>query len=52
MTSKKDYLRAVEIILQTKPNNLTLQNAFIEFFKNDNPLFDEARFRKACQGNK
>lgn len=28
-----------------------VEDAFVLFFQNDNPLFDERRFRQACQVN-
>lgn len=53
--SKKDYESAARII-QTVAADATavgqrtiVLSAFVNFFRNDNPDFDEARFRRACQ---
>lgn len=54
--TKKDYIRAAEIVRKLPRHAATLrttamqcENAFVEFFRGDNPSFDEVRFRAACQ---
>jgi acyl-CoA hydrolase len=50
MMSRKEYTRAAEIIRFAKPEHRdSLINAFIDFFKGDNPRFDSDRFKDACQ---
>lgn len=48
--TKKDYIKAAEIIIRMKQTDFTgaMEDAFVEFFRNDNPRFDEKRFRQAC----
>jgi hypothetical protein len=57
--SKKDYIRAAEIVQCYLSNVATkheqnaapyMKDAFVEFFRGDNPRFDEQRFRAACEG--
>lgn len=54
--TKKDYEKAAKMIRTqmswgaTKDGaNATVVQAFTEFFREDNPRFDEERFRYACQ---
>ena len=58
MMSKKDYVRAAEIVRRYAPrDNADIENivrkemtdGFIEFFYGDNPNFDVERFRAACE---
>jgi hypothetical protein len=53
--TKKDYQKAAEMIRDTIKiygddvfTKLMIES-FVRFFKGDNPLFDEVRFRKACK---
>lgn len=49
---KKHYQKAAKLIKKRAPKpkqHSTMVETFVEFFKNDNPLFDEERFRFACQ---
>ena len=52
MMSKKDYVRAAEIVFKAAQDGRgePLAAAFVEFFRGDNPRFDAARFRNACAG--
>lgn len=50
--TKKDYQKAAKIIKgrAIKPKQHSeMVDTFVEFFKNDNPRFDEERFIFACQ---
>lgn len=52
--TKKNYEKAAKLIRKRfyKPGNKqhsTMVTTFVEFFKDDNPRFDEERFRFACQ---
>lgn len=50
--TKKHYQKAAKLIKKRAPKpkqRSTMVETFVEFFKNDNPLFDEERFRFACQ---
>ncbi len=52
--TKKHYQKAADLIRKRfyKPKNkqhTPVVETFVEFFKNDNPRFDEERFRFACQ---
>lgn len=50
MNTKKDFIRAANIISQSeKSKKKILLQAFIEFFKNDNPKFDQDKFVEFCQ---
>lgn len=55
MNTRKDFWRAVEIITEYKtkfgPGAATtgMTEAFVEFFRQDNPRFDEERFRQAVE---
>lgn len=54
--TKKDYIRA-SVIVRNLPRHspalrttaTTCENAFVEFFRGDNPNFDESVFLGACQ---
>ena len=52
--TKKDYIKAVEMVRKDRLTHgeaigqLTMET-FVSFFQNDNPRFDENRFRKACK---
>jgi hypothetical protein len=54
--TKKDYIKAAEMIrtqmswgaTKNGPDDTVIQ-AFTEFFRDDNPRFDEKRFRQACK---
>ena len=53
MMSKKDYERAARIVQRERGTGdlerACLVSTFVEFFHDDdNPRFDEARFRAAC----
>lgn len=53
--TKKEYTKAAEIVRQdiTKNGDVfskLMMESFIKLFKNDNPRFDEKRFREACKG--
>lgn len=56
MMSKKDYMRAAELIRDfwNRPDLAEVYalaetvQIFVEFFRHDNPRFDEGRFREAC----
>jgi hypothetical protein len=53
--NEKDYQGAVKIIQATNTiegEYQILVDAFVEFFKADNPKFNEDKFRKACDNNK
>jgi len=50
--TKKDYERAA-MVVQTRTDHLGIWrddavDLFAAFFRDDNPRFDEARFRAAC----
>ena len=48
MMSRKNYTRAIELMVEMNPNNLefkTLTSFLVKFFKEDNPSFDEDKFR-------
>lgn len=54
--TKKDYIKAAEIIAQTKWDSKVkpaersrLAQAFVQFFAGDNPRFDRERFLSACE---
>jgi len=54
--TKKDYIKAAKMIrtqmswgATKKGANDTVVQAFTEFFRDDNPRFDEKRFRQACK---
>lgn len=51
--TKKNYVKAAELIKKrtrnSKKQRSTMVETFVEFFKNDNPRFDEERFIFACQ---
>lgn len=64
MMTKKDYQKAAEIVCKTRQtfnqNAMSdefsasdvcdfITDAFVDFFRGDNPRFDEEKFRKACQ---
>lgn len=59
MNSRKDYKKAVELIKEEVKHwedtvcagtvKLALVCVFIKFFRQDNPRFDEARFRSAIE---
>jgi hypothetical protein len=66
MTSKKDYVKAANLVLSRRSKNWEnvdladklrgelfcdeLENTFVKLFSGDNPRFDEGKFRKACKG--
>jgi hypothetical protein len=53
--TKKDYIKAAELIkefdqhCEIKEIASVMTNIFVKFFRNDNPRFDEKRFRQACK---
>lgn len=52
--TKKDYNKAAEIVRQDSNKNgdifsKLMEDSFVKFFRNDNPRFDETRFRQACK---
>jgi hypothetical protein len=51
--TRKDYVAAAKIVREYKDSHpfnagLVVENAFADFFAEDNSRFDEARFRAAC----
>lgn len=48
MMSRKDYERAALLVQKYGHDGCQIDDAFAEFFRNDNPRFDEDRFRRAC----
>jgi hypothetical protein len=51
---RKDYLRAVDVIksqrwIRDTTERTLLIDTFVEFFRDDNPQFNEDRFRGACE---
>lgn len=54
--TKKDYIKAAQLIkdfdkdCEIKEIGSVMTNIFAKFFRNDNPNFDETRFRQACKG--
>lgn len=51
--TKKDYNKAVEIVRKDRKEcgeaiAQLIMDTFVQFFSNDNPLFDKNRFIKAC----
>lgn len=48
--TKKDYEAAARIVqrISNAHDVYAVKDAFAELFRNDNPKFDEARFRRAC----
>jgi SOS response regulatory protein OraA/RecX len=42
--SKKDFIRIAEILAKDQ-NKEEITNSVIAYFKSENPLFDEKRFR-------
>jgi hypothetical protein len=62
MMTKKDYKRAANLVAWMRkderrtvdmsrgiPVSITLEQTFIEFFRGDNPRFNEDRFQEACE---
>ena len=53
--TKKEYIKAAELIKEfdrqseIKEIGSVMTNIFAKFFRNDNPRFDEKRFRQACK---
>lgn len=52
--TKKDYIKAAEIVRQDSIKNgdifsKLMENSFVKLFREDNPRFDESRFRQACK---
>jgi hypothetical protein len=47
---KKNYEKAAKIVRKMKETDFTgaMEDAFVELFQDDNPRFDEERFRFAC----
>ena len=50
MITKQNYERIAGILYNFRDNNFLIQE-FIDYFKSDNPLFDEDKFLKAVNGN-
>lgn len=48
MMTKKDYVRAAEIIRRDYGSDRNVIGAFVDFFVDDNSRFDEERFVEAC----
>ncbi len=53
--TKKDYIKAAEIVRQDAKQNgdvfsKLMEESFVKLFRQDNPRFDEKRFREACKG--
>jgi coenzyme F420-reducing hydrogenase gamma subunit len=54
---KTDYIRAAEIVRThfkahvkgNPPTAEAIREAFVAFFRGDNPLFDVDRFRSSCE---
>jgi hypothetical protein len=56
MMSKKDYIRAAEIVkdiarFTSVEHASAVRQAFSRFFRGDNPRFDQDRFIEACEPN-
>jgi hypothetical protein len=56
MMTRKDYVETAKILNyasdKTHPSLFSkMTNDFVAMFKNDNPRFDEIRFRNAVKGN-
>lgn len=53
MNTRKDFIRAAALVAEIRENGiadwLPIREAFVRFFKNDNPRFDITKFREACQ---
>jgi len=53
MMTRKDYEKAADITRWEWRNGGTgaqsVEDAFVTFFRGDNPRFDEKRFREACK---
>ena len=54
MTTKKDYVKAAQIANRffhekSDKEYCAVFEAFVEFFRGDNPRFDVARFESACE---
>jgi hypothetical protein len=51
--TKKEYEKAAALIQKRAPKSKKVRTemvqTFVEFFRNDNPRFDEERFIFACQ---
>ncbi len=52
--TKKDYVKAAEIVKQDSAQHgdifsKLMEESFVKLFKQDNPRFDEKRFREACR---
>jgi hypothetical protein len=52
VNTKKDYERAAMIVRGYPPTGVSdvVCDAFVMFFRGDNPRFDGDRFRAACKG--
>lgn len=61
MNTRKDYIRASVIVRLVRAEHAAyptspaytanvVRDAFVKFFEADNPRFDAARFRAACEG--
>lgn len=48
--SKKNYKKAAKLVQDTDPQAAAkiMEDAFVDFFQDDNPRFDEEKFRFAC----
>jgi len=47
--SKKDYEKAARITQRyDSPQHTAVEQSFVDLFRDDNPTFDEERFRRAC----
>lgn len=50
MNTKKDYIRAANIAhAYVKPHRVSVAEAFIQLFRDDNPRFDQGSFLEACK---
>lgn len=52
--TKKEYSKAAEMVRKDRLNygeavGQLIMETFVSFFQNDNPRFDENRFRQACK---
>ena len=48
MMTKKNYIRIAEILNKHSKNlNMNLVNDLMDYFEEDNPLFDRSKFKEA-----
>jgi len=51
--TKKDYIKVAKIVQLVKDDTerFKIAKRFVEWFRNDNPLFSEDIFLRACHAN-